>query len=425
MRQRKAINENEKINSSNKPVHESDGKRNEKQQMKMKNSKVGVITPWWLIDNYGQLLQIWALQQFLKKMGLQPFLIRYSKTRARPFREKLLASLRCPRALYSYLRMKIMARLPTAKKRHYALARNRAFDRFLEQRIEKSRLIYHSKEELNRSEEMKCGAYVCGSDQVWNFPFSDSYNDVVFLNFGPERVKRIAYSASFGLSKLPNSLIAFAAPLIRKLDHVAVREKSGVELCRKMGREDTIHVVDPVLLLNPEDYRALAPEDVRDREYAFLYFIDDQTLEIDWSAVKARTQAQGLSEYFVPVENRSFSGFAFQDPTIEEWIRRIRNAKEAYTNSFHGACFCILFERPFLCFLRKGGKSNQKNERILSLMESLGLESRICDPQKPIDSQMDAPIDWKEVRNRLEHIRKQSCDFLNSALNSDRADSMH
>ena len=390
----------------------------------MKNSTVGVITPWWLRDNYGQLLQIWALQQFLKKMGVHPFLIRYDRVRNRSLREKLLASLRSPYALYSYLRMKLMARLPTAKKRHHALARNRAFDRFLERRIEKSRQLYHTAEELNRSEEMNCDAYLCGSDLVWKFSNKDSFDDVRFLNFGPEQVKRIAYSASFGRSELPESLVAFAAPLIRKLDHVAVREKSGVELCRKMGCEDAVHVVDPVLLLNQEDYRVLAPEDVQEREYAFLYFIDDQSMEIDWSAVKARTRTQGLSEYFVPVENRSFPGFAFQDPTIEEWIRRIRNAREAYTNSFHGACFCILFERPFLCFLRKGGKSNQKNERILSLMESLGLESRICDPRKPVDPQMDAPIDWKEVKNRLERIRSQSCAFLNSALNSERANSI-
>lgn len=39
--------------------------------------KIGIITFWSSKDNYGQLLQLFALQTFLKELGHEPFLIRY------------------------------------------------------------------------------------------------------------------------------------------------------------------------------------------------------------------------------------------------------------------------------------------------------------------------------------------------------------
>ena len=40
--------------------------------------KIGIITFWESSDNYGQVLQAYALQRVLKDMGHEPFQIRYS-----------------------------------------------------------------------------------------------------------------------------------------------------------------------------------------------------------------------------------------------------------------------------------------------------------------------------------------------------------
>ena len=39
--------------------------------------KIGIITFWQSNDNYGQVLQCFALQQQLIKLGHKPFLIKY------------------------------------------------------------------------------------------------------------------------------------------------------------------------------------------------------------------------------------------------------------------------------------------------------------------------------------------------------------
>ena len=40
--------------------------------------KIGIITFWETQDNYGQIMQNYALQETLKKLGHSPYLIRYS-----------------------------------------------------------------------------------------------------------------------------------------------------------------------------------------------------------------------------------------------------------------------------------------------------------------------------------------------------------
>ena len=47
---------------------------------KGKQKKVGIMTFWQSKDNYGQLLQHYALQFFLTKIGYDPFLIRFMPT---------------------------------------------------------------------------------------------------------------------------------------------------------------------------------------------------------------------------------------------------------------------------------------------------------------------------------------------------------
>lgn len=40
--------------------------------------KIGILTFWWSEDNYGQQLQAYALQRYLRDAGHDAFLIRYN-----------------------------------------------------------------------------------------------------------------------------------------------------------------------------------------------------------------------------------------------------------------------------------------------------------------------------------------------------------
>jgi len=53
--------------------------------------KIGIVTLWISKDNYGQQLQCFALQQYLRNLGHEPFLIRYNDEAARFHKAKVFA----------------------------------------------------------------------------------------------------------------------------------------------------------------------------------------------------------------------------------------------------------------------------------------------------------------------------------------------
>ena len=72
---------------------------------------IGVITHWGSLDNYGQTLQTYALQQTLSELNLAPFLIRYKEDGIkRSFLQKLFSCLN-PRFFYSAIRNKRLNRI--------------------------------------------------------------------------------------------------------------------------------------------------------------------------------------------------------------------------------------------------------------------------------------------------------------------------
>ena len=52
--------------------------------------KIGIITFWQSQDNYGQILQCWALQHFLMSIGHDAYLIRYTHTNPKPLLKEQL-----------------------------------------------------------------------------------------------------------------------------------------------------------------------------------------------------------------------------------------------------------------------------------------------------------------------------------------------
>ncbi len=374
--------------------------------------KIGVITPWWCNENYGQLLQCWALQQYLLALGHEPFLIRYRRKRS--LGSKIFLALRSPSSLMDLISSRRHIQSTSNGINHTRKIAARNFDSFRDKFLITSKQTYGSLKELNQSAELNVDAYICGSDQVWRYFSYDSYGFANFLNFGPPSVKRIAYSASFGQSHVDRKYIKFVSPLMKNLDYIAVREQSGVDICKQLGRDDAIFVMDPVFLCPMQAYDRLtaAFSSFQRQRYAFYYFLEAE-MSIPWNKIKRRTAQKHLNDVFVPVYNRDFPFPEYKDPSIEEWVAYLKYAEEVYTNSFHGTCYSIIFRRPFLTFLRT---NCSMNERLLSLLKSLGLTERIYDPKQNPDEQMNRPIDWDSVQNCLGKQLKSSFDYLHTAL---------
>ena len=341
--------------------------------------RIGILTFWWSNDNYGQLLQCYALQKFLRDAGHDAFLIRYdpkndySKT---PLLIRCLKALN-PILLCRYARHKIDAR----KSREEARLHDRHFDDFRSKYIIQSEIFYNSYEQLKKSPP-DADCYVVGSDQVWNFSFyrnAAQCKNIIhayFLDFGKPETKRVSYAASWSCVNLRHDIAKEIRPILARFDYVSLRERSGIEFCKTCGREKADVVPDPTFLLRAEDYRGLYRENSmpkREIPYLLLYMLDN---ECDFDVRYAYDFAKSKNLEVVYVTGNSLvDKYEKTFATIPEWLYLVDNAEYVITNSFHCCVFSLIFEKRFgVVPLQR--KFSQMNERMDGLFEVFGIENR-------------------------------------------------
>lgn len=201
--------------------------------------KIGIITCWQSLDNYGQQLQCFALQTLLRNWGHDAFLIRYApQKQKKTVWQKIINHFIHPK--YILYRLPIQT---TSKKdaiNEMALKEinrkknpQRHFEQFREEHLKMSPTIYHSYYELLNNPP-EADVYITGSDQVWHDPYTLNTAKGWFLQFGSNKVKRISYAASIGRTPNRKELSLFRQFLSR-FDAISVRENSIRELCRQQG----------------------------------------------------------------------------------------------------------------------------------------------------------------------------------------------
>lgn len=382
--------------------------------------RIGIITCWNSSDNYGQLLQCYALQTLLRSWGHDAFLIRYAPVwEKKPLFMRIFANLQDPQRILRYLpfptsQRKIALRAKKLKNENKRLNVLRRFDEFREQYLSMTEKIYCSYEELSNNPP-DADIYIAGSDQVWHDPYSQKAIYGWFLQFGDNKVKRLSYAASIG-----RNLEKWEIPLFRqflsRFDAISVREDSAREFCHKQGFNVQV-CIDPTMLLKVNHYRELAIPLIENNSYAFIYVLNVETTDdFYWEQIKDYISKENLS-----IKSVSATGYypaldSFGEnvnllATIPEWLSYINGARCVFTTSFHGMVFAILMHRPFLVIGLKGSLS-QSNIRIVSLLTALGIPERIYNPQLLLSDQMETPIDWDIVEKRLADLQKSSIEFL-------------
>lgn len=342
--------------------------------------KIGILTYWWSQDNYGQLLQSYALQKYLRDAGHDAFLIRYD-SRNDFLRTQFI--LRCFKALNPVLLCKFLQHKINSKKLlEESKLNDRHFDDFREKYIVQSENVYTSYNQLKENPP-EADVYIVGSDQVWNFSLFKTVNNcknlihAYFLDFGSTQTKRISYAASWSCSDLRSDIIEKISPLLKNFDYVSVREKSGINLCRKCGYDTAEFRCDPTLLLTAENYRSLYKENYdtfkRKNPYLFLYMLNN-TCDFDIQKVYEFGERKNLEIVYV-TGNGKIDRYEKTFATIPQWLSLIDNAEYVVTNSFHCCVFSLLFEKKFGVVPLTKTLAGM-NSRIETLSEIFGIKPR-------------------------------------------------
>ncbi len=312
--------------------------------------KIGILTFHWA-TNYGAVLQCFALQTYLECKGHEVEIINY---KPRQYDDSLWMFLRYRKFLHlkEYL---------SERKKEAAIAA------FRSQHLKLSRRVYTCAEIGEIAG--KYDAIVSGSDQVMNpsFLLNGDRKGVItpsyFLGF-PFEGKRLGYALSFGCVKYPEKERGVASRYIEDFDVITVRESSGVDIVKSMGRDDAIVVPDPTLLMGSEFYRKMAEgKQARKEEYVYCFFIRN---------IATRKESIGrVLDGSMVVWNNDDGDF-----TMEGWLVKIRDANFIVTDSFHCVVMCLKLHRPFAVVTELAGNVGM-NDRFYTLLRSVGMLERL------------------------------------------------
>lgn len=339
--------------------------------------KIGTITFHWA-SNYGAVLQAYALQRFLMECGYQTEIIDY-----------------LPRRIIRNQKIKVLLKHDVATH-----TKERNLKLFRKKELKLSPIKYRNQKELIDAFR-NYQIIITGSDQIWNRGFilgaerkaTLSY----FLKGAAENTKRIAYAVSFGTESIDDKYKQITQDEMKKFYAISVREKSGLDILKNYQIEGKL-VCDPTLLLQKEDYEKLIEGYQYNAEKVFSYILhnDFNTFQI------ARTVNKMYKE---KMEVFPYKGGMY------EWLYRIHSADIVVTNSFHGVMMSLIFNTPFLAVLIEG---SGMNDRLLTILKQLGLESRIVTSmdEHDIEKICKNTIDWGKVNESIDTFRKDSGKYL-------------
>lgn len=375
--------------------------------------KIGILTQP-LHDNYGGLLQAYALKEILESLGHEVVVInRHSKqvSGIRMFASIIKSKLKGrkvnPKSKLSKNQKQIISQ--------HTLSFREKYIPNLSQLITNDKKMY----ELNN---MGFDAYVVGSDQSWRPRYSPKIRNY-FLDFAENQkgIKRISYAVSFGVSdwEFNEEDTRLCSSLAKKFDAISVREDSGITLVNDYLGMNAIHVLDPTLLLPREHYLRIVKDEKQSKSQGELKtYILDKTEE-KLAIVNALEVKLGLKHFEVLPKKRlgldkveDARDFVYPNPA--KWLRGYQDAKFVVTDSFHGTAFSILFNIPFIAI----GNKRRGMARFESLLKMFGLEDRLITNLENLDVEtfIQREVDWETVNSILQKERKKAMNFLKDNL---------
>jgi hypothetical protein len=259
--------------------------------------------------------------------------------------------------------------------------------------------------------------YITGSDQVWNSEITQNHRDVFQWQFLKDSQVRISLSSSFGKEKLNNVDMKEMQPLLKKYNHISVREKSALDILKKMGISNATWLLDPTLLIAKQSWERLCKTSRKTRKnYVLLFQLNKDLHMEEYAKNLAKQHNIRLLRISCSLHHILKKGILVYCPPPEEWLSLFYNATYIITDSFHGTAFSINFNKQFISVLPP-----KRATRLESILELTGLTDRILRDYNDY-SIMDRPINYQPVNAILEQERKKADDFLKKALTLEEDD---
>lgn len=351
--------------------------------------------------NYGSMLQSYALQKVLDKLGVDNVIVDYctdallDKDPDHPTKnmhdKNFISRLNC------YLSLPAIRRC------------NKKFEQFWNTQYKKTEKKYTSA----NFNELQLDGYVCGSDTIFCIQESEGFDDGFFANYSCMKDKHcVAYAASFGDATFSESESEVLNQRLNNFSSILLREDTMLDYVKEHLNGTVERVIDPTLLLKPEEYKDITGEQPKEEPYVLVYSRRYNPKMLEYADKLAKKHNLKVIEISLRALNAWKHKMAY-DAGIEEFLSLVKNAQYVVTNSFHGMVFGLQFSKDLYVFSRESA-----NNKISDLLETVGAKHRLLTEVPQGDIEKDA-IDYARVHQRLAVEREKSIGFLKQVLETE------
>ena len=362
----------------------------------MNSKKIGLVNYYYSNNNYGAVLQAYALQEILIEMGHNVEIIDFRNS---------------SRRIDKFLREVKLINSP-----------NNSFEQFRKNYLKISKHRYYWPIQLQLA-KFNYDVVIVGSDQMWRADFNNSKSivaphTVFYLSFLPNNIKRLAYAISFGVDywntgkfkRYHDNVISE----VNKFYAVSVRERQGITICADNFGLNVPLVLDPTLLVDKGVLDNLILSNIRtNASNQIAYYKLDYNSDFE-KTLHFLSEHIGIKTQDIYHKHNSKSNNEFEYLSIQDWLGSIRDSTLVITDSYHCVCFCIIFHKQFIYF----ANALRGNSRIESLLSVLGMSNRIYSSFDSLvsDKRWEEPIDFSLVENKLDELRLVSMNFFKKSL---------
>lgn len=365
--------------------------------------KIGILT-YHRAENYGGNLQAYALKHYLENEGhIVRFIDYWPDYHAKHYYYLNPYDLkkRNRKGQIMYILYTLFS-LPWLIKRRYN------FRKFIKKYLGISGSPVFRLNDESCKEEYD--AVIYGSDQIWrrqNFPAFEGYDNWYFGSYHIVCKLKIAYAASIGSLNRTKDTVTFFQEQLKNFSALSVREEEVKLWLEEQGYHPRL-VVDPVFLLKKEDWLRLCKTSrLSTGKYILFYNLLGTPESLSFAkkiAEKYNCEIRELTKNRdLHIDNKRY----IKSASVGEFLSLIAYAEVIIGNSFHGVVFSILLEKEFYAV-----GMGHFSARVESLLSILNISERYIRDGNPLS----VPIDYHDVKERLELLRSSSMQYLDTSL---------
>lgn len=273
-----------------------------------------------------------------------------------------------------------------------------------------------------------CETFLVGSDQLFNADLYYKFGEMVTLDWVGDNHRKVAYAASFGHEVFwgREKQRATMAHYMQKFDAFSVREEDAVSLAKKTFGVNAEWVLDPVFLCDKKHYITLANQAVQKRSgsHIFAYILDPNSEKneiLQYISEEKNLSVELFGDMlFRPTEEKLKAEqekyeYELCQAKVEERLYSLIHSDFIVSDSYHGICFAILFQIPFIAILNE----NRGASRFYTILSKLHLLNRLVTSVAEARKIISTDVDFTECNRILEKEKRRCSQWLLEAVNTE------